>query len=75
MTFLLVAGRDPDLYAALSDHKDGVLVRFLRRTAWGINPRTGAPQPLRRQLASLVVDAPLHLVADRVHDLLRDLDR
>jgi hypothetical protein len=30
MTSLLVASRDPDLYAALSDHKDGVLVRSAR---------------------------------------------
>ena len=60
--------RDPRLYATLDASADGIEVRVWRR---GV----GLARDHARQLAEMTVDAPLHLVRDRVHAMLLDLHK
>ena len=76
MTSLIVEStRNPNLYAALGPTEAGeVLVRIFRRSGWVPGRRGEANQPVERLLGMLVVDAPFHLVADRVHDLINSMN-
>lgn len=56
-----------DLRATLSDHPDGVLVSFSRRS-FVKNGRALAQVTV--PIVAAVVDAPFHFVCDTIHDFL-----
>jgi hypothetical protein len=70
---------DPDLYVTLAVVDGYVLAQFCRRYLWRRQP-SGTPgpaanrpgTPVTRLLATRRYDAPLHLVANTLHDLMRD---
>jgi hypothetical protein len=62
--------RDPALSARLTDTPDGVQVEFARTHCLVRARRLTAE---RYVLGAITIDAPLHLVADRVHDVLAGL--
>lgn len=70
MITIIKSTRDPDLYATISPTKASeVYVRFCRSVGWrGVD----TPRPTRL-LGELTVDAPFHLVADRVSTLLESM--
>jgi hypothetical protein len=75
MTPLIVEStRDPGLYAELSLTGDGeVLVRICRRSGWRQTRRGAHGHHVERLLGQATIDAPLHLVTDRVHDFVNSM--
>lgn len=81
MTTTIEAPSDPALYAQLTPVDGEVRVEFYRRVAWprSVPGRPGPaanrpPTPMKRHLGTVLVDAPFHYVADKVHAILTDLD-
>ena len=71
MATVIVTSRDPGLFAELSPVSGEVLVEIKRRCGY----RGPLDQGLSKTLSSVLIDAPFHLVADRVGDILSDLSR
>jgi hypothetical protein len=65
---LIESPKNPALYASLTDTPDGVSVEFRRRAGY----RGPSDPGVTRRLAAATFDAPFHLVADHVVDILKD---